>query len=201
MDANTLVLFASDNGPGGGPVNNARFGSQMGLREVKGSLREGGIRVPMLARWPGKVPAGRVSDFPTAFWDVLPTAAEVGGAKTPKGLDGISILPTLLGREQKPHPYLYWEQLTPAKLTRAVRMGQWKAFQATKTAPIELFNLAADPAESTDVAAANPGIVRQIEKILASARTETATPKAVDPRIWEKYKEDNLKLDALLGFA
>ena len=201
LDANTLVLFASDNGPGGGPVNNARFGSQMGLREVKGTLREGGIRVPLLVRWPGKVPAGRVSDFPTAFWDVLPTAAEVGGAKEPKGLDGISILPTLLGREQKPHAYLYWERLTPAKLTRAVRMGPWKAFQATKTAPIELFNLSSDPAESTDVASAHPDIVKTIEKILATARTETATPKAVDLRIWEKYKEDNLKLDALLGFA
>ena len=123
LDANTLVLFASDNGPGGGPVNNARFGSQMGLRDVKGTLREAGIRVPLLARWPGKVPAGRVSNFPTAFWNVLPTAAEVAGAKEPKGLDGISILPTLLGREQKPHAYLYWEQLTPAKLTRAVRMA------------------------------------------------------------------------------
>ena len=80
-------------------------------------------------------------------------------------------------------------------------MGPWKAFQATKTAPIELFNLSSDPAESTDVASAHPDIVKTIEKILTTARTETATPKAVDLRIWEKYKEDNLKLDALLGFA
>jgi arylsulfatase A-like enzyme len=172
----------------------------MGLREVKGTLREGGLRVPLLARWPGKVPAGKVSDFPTAFWDFLPTAAAIAGAKAPAGIDGISILPTLLGRQQKPHPYLYWEQLTPAKLTRAVRMGQWKAFQATKTAPIELFNLATDPAEATDVAAAHPGVVKQIEKILASARTEAAIPTA-DPRIWEKYKLDNSKLDTLLGFS
>ena len=80
-------------------------------------------------------------------------------------------------------------------------MGPWKAFQATKTAPIELFNLSSDPAESTDVASANPDIVKTIEKILATARTETATPKSPDPRIWEKYKEDNLKLDAVLGFV
>jgi arylsulfatase A-like enzyme len=200
LDNNTLVLFASDNGPGGGPVNNARFGSQMGLREVKGTLREGGLRVPFLARWPGKVPAGKVSGFPTAFWDFLPTAASIAGVKAPNGIDGISILPTLQGRQQKPHPYLYWEQLTPAKLSRAVRLGNWKAFQATKSAPIELFNLATDPAETTDVAAAHPEIVRRIEQILQTARTE-AEPRSPDPRIWEKYKLDNARLDALLGFS
>ena len=199
MERDTLVLFASDNGPGGGPANNARFGSQMGLREVKGTLREGGIRVPMMARWPGKVPAGKVSDYPTAFWDFLPTAAEFAGTVAPAGIDGLSIVPAMLGRKQKARPYLYWEILTPQKLTRAVRMGEWKAFQAAVGAPVELYHLPTDPAEAKDVAAANPAVVKKVEQILASARTEAATPPT-DPRIWDKYREDNKKLDALLGF-
>lgn len=178
----------------------ARFGSQMGLRDVKGTLREGGLRVPFLARWPGRVPAGRVSDFATAFWDFLPTAAELAGVAAPKGIDGISIVPTLLGKKQKAHPYLYWEQLTPAKLTRAARMGEWKAYQAAVGAPVEIYNLRLDPAETHDVAAAQPDVVKRAEKIFASARVEAETPKT-DPRIWEKYKEDNLRLDKLLGFS
>jgi arylsulfatase A len=200
LDDNTLVLFASDNGAGGGPVNNARFGSQMGLREVKGTLREGGLRVPLIARWPGQVPAGRVSDLPTAFWDFLPTAAELAGAAAPKGIDGRSIVPALRGRAQKRPEYLYWEQLTPAKLAQAVRMGKWKAFRASAGAPVELYDLTADPAESRDVAGEHPDVVRRIEKVLAGARTEAKTPPA-DPRIWEKYKEDNARLDKLLGFS
>ena len=199
LERDTLVLFASDNGPGGGPANNARFGSQAGLREVKGTLREGGIRVPMMARWPGKVPAGKVSDYPTAFWDFLPTAAALAGAVPPAGLDGLSIVPALLGKKQPARPFLYWEILTPQKLTRAVRMGEWKAFQAAAGAPVELYHLPTDPAEAKDVAAANPAVVKKVEQILASARTETATPPT-DPRIWDKYREDNKKLDALLGF-
>lgn len=199
LERDTLVLFASDNGPGGGPANNARFGSQMGLRDVKGSLREGGIRVPLIARWPGKVPAGKVSGYATAFWDFLPTAAAVAGAAAPPGIDGLSILPALLGKKQKPRPYLYWEILTPNKLTRAVRMDQWKAYQSAAGAPIELYHLPTDPAEANNVAAANPAVVQKIERILATARTEAATPPA-DPRIWDKYREDNKKLDTLLGF-
>ena len=198
LDNDTLVLFASDNGPGGGQANNARFQSQAGLREIKGTLREGGLRVPQIARWPGHVPAGRVTNYPTAFWDFLPTAAALAGAQAPKGIDGTSILPTLLGKKQKEPAYLYWEQLTPDKLTRAVRMGKWKAFQATKTAAIELYDLTKDPAESTDIAAQNPKVVQQIEQILAKSRTEATTPPT-DPRIWEKYREDNKRLDALLS--
>jgi arylsulfatase A-like enzyme len=200
LDENTLVLFSSDNGPGGGAGNNGRFGSQMGLRDVKGTLREGGLRVPLLARWPGKVPAGRVTDFATAFWDVLPTAAELGGISAPPGIDGISIVPALTGRKQKAHPYLYWEQLTPAKLTRAVRMGEWKAYQAAVGAPVELYHLPTDAAEARDVSGAHPDVVRRMEKIIAGARVEAATPPP-DPRIWDKYREDNKRLDALLGFS
>jgi len=200
LDDNTLVLFSSDNGPGGGPANNARFGSQMGLREIKGTLREGGIRVPLIARWPGKVPAGKTTDIATAFWDFLPTAADLAGTSAPKGIDGISIMPAMLGKKQNAHPYLYWEQLTPAKLTKALRMGEWKAYQAAVGAPVELYNLAADPAESKDVAAAHPDVVKKAEKIFATARVE-AVPPPVDPRVRQKYLEDNKKLDELLGFS
>lgn len=200
LDGKTLVIFASDNGPGGGPGNNKRFGSQAGLRDVKGTLREGGLRVPQIARWPGKVPAGRKADFPTAFWDFLPTAAELAGAQAPKGIDGVSIVPTLLGQKQPPREYLYWEQLTPAKLSRAVRMGEWKAFQAAVGAPVELYHLPDDPGETRDVAARHPDVVKKVEKILATSRTEVKIPET-DPRIWEKYREDNKKLDKLLGFS
>lgn len=199
LDQNTLVLFASDNGAGGGRANNARFGSQGGLRDTKGSLREGGIRVPLIARWPGKVAAGRSTDFSTAFWDFLPTAAELAGTSAPRGIDGISIVPTLLGRAQKPHEYLYWERRGgPDKLTRVVRMGDWKGYQETTGAPMELYDLATDRAEAKNVAAAHPDVVARIAKIMAGARVDVKPP-VPDKRIWEKYKEDNRRLDELLS--
>lgn len=196
LDEKTLVVFASDNGAGGGPVNNKRFGSQAGLREVKGTLREGGLRVPMLARWPGRVPAGRRAELPTAFWDFLPTAAELAGVTAPKRIDGISIVPALTGRKQKGHEYLYWEQLTPEKLTRAVRLGDWKAYQAKAGAAVELYDLKSDPGEARDVAGAHPDVVKRVEAILAKARTEVRIPP-VDARIWEAYREENKRLDRL----
>jgi hypothetical protein len=168
------------------------------MRGNKASLYEGGIRVPLIARWPGKVPAGRTSEFATAFYDFLPTAAALAGASAPAGTDGISILPTLLGQEQKPHEYLYWEVPKPAKLTKAVRLGDWKGLQAGIGAPIELYDLKTDLAESKNVAAEHPDVVARIEKIMAEAHTDTEIPKA-DPRVWQKYAEDNAKLDAKLG--
>lgn len=198
LDDNTLVLFASDNGAGGGPANNARFGSQAGLREVKGTLREGGIRVPLIARWPGKVPAGKTSEFPTAFWDFLPTAAELAGTGAPKGIDGISILPTLSGKSQKPHEYLYWERRTAKKLTRVVRQGSWKGYQESEDAPVELYDLKTDRGETKNVAAAHPDVVNRMTGIMRTARVDV-TPPQPDPRIWEKYREDNKRLDALFA--
>ena len=199
LDRNTLILFASDNGAGGGRANNARFGSQGGLRDTKGSLREGGIRVPLIARWPGKVPAGRTTDFATAFWDFLPTAADLAGARAPRGIDGISIAPTLLGRQQKPHDYLYWERTGgPNRLTRAVRLGDWKGYQETAGSPIELYDLKSDPAEAKNVAAENPKVVARVGMILDQARVDVVTPEP-DKRIWEKYKQDNQRQDSLLA--
>lgn len=198
LDRNTLVLFASDNGAGGEAVNKGRFGSQGGLRGTKGSLCEGGIRVPQIARWPGRVPAGRTTEFLTAFWDFLPTAADLAGARAPGGIDGVSIVPTLLGRPQEQREYLYWERLDPKKLTRAVRMRDWKGYQETPVGPIELYDLESDPAESRDIAGEHPEVARRIRKIMDEARTHASVPP-LDNRIWEKYKEDNRRLDALLA--
>jgi arylsulfatase A-like enzyme len=199
LDNNTLIMFASDNGPGCGRANTARFGSQAGLRETKGSLWEGGIRVPLIARWPGKVAAGRTTDFATAFWDFLPTAADLGGARAPRGIDGISIAPTLLGRQQKPHDYLYWERTSgPNRMTRAVRLGDWKGYQETAQSPVELYDLKSDPAESKNVAAEHPEVVARVGMILDQARVDVKVPE-LDKRIWEKYKQDNARQDALLA--
>jgi arylsulfatase A len=197
LDEETLVIFASDNGAGGGPANNERFGSQARLRAAKGTLWEGGIRVPMIARWSGHVPAGRTSDFATAFYDFLPTAAELAGARLPAAIDGISIVPTLLGKQQPPHEHFYWEEPLNGKLSKAVRMGQWKGFQDDAGRPIELYNLATDPQEAKNVAAEQPEIVKKIAAIMTAARTDIEIPKS-DPRIWKKYQEDNKNLDALL---
>ncbi|MBI4890613.1 MAG: arylsulfatase [Acidobacteria bacterium] len=202
LERDTLLLFASDNGAGGSAAINKRFGSQAGLRDVKGTLREGGIRVPMIARWPGKVPAGRTSDFANAFWDFLPTAAELAGASAPKGIDGISIVPTLLGRQQKPHDYLYWERRAggPAgnRLTRAVRTGNWKGYRESDGAPMELYDLHADRAETNDLAAAHPDIVERMARMMQAAHVDV-TPPPPDPRIWELYRENNKRLDEMLA--
>jgi len=195
IDRKTLVVFASDNGAGGGTQNIERFGSTAGMRGTKGTLWEGGIRVPMVARWTGRVPAGKTSDFPTAFWDFLPTAADLAGVSPPPAIDGISIVPTLLGQPQKPREYLYWEQ--GGKPAKAVRMGTWKGFQSGPGKPLELYDLKSDRAETANVAADHPQVVKRIEAIMAEAHTDTEIPKG-DPRIWKKYQEDNKKLDARL---
>src|ERR1051325_3468222 len=115
LDDDTIVIFSSDNGPthdGAGGSDSIFFVSAGVLRGFKGSLFEGGVRVPMIVRWPRRVMPGRTSDHISGFQDVLPTLCEISGAKPPKGLDGISMLPTILGKgegEQKKHDFLYWE--------------------------------------------------------------------------------------------
>ncbi|MDA1312710.1 MAG: arylsulfatase [Acidobacteria bacterium] len=174
IDDNTIVFFSSDNGPHreGGHTPDF-FGSQGGLRGIKRDLYEGGIRVPTIARWPGKIQAGAVSDHPWAFWDFLPTAAELAGAPIPGNIDGISIVPTLLGKDQPGPDYLYWEFILGKNFHQAVRKGHWKAVRHDADQPIELYDLAADQAESHNVAAEHPDIVRQMEGILAKARSES----------------------------
>jgi len=199
LDRNTLVIFASDNGGVGTEDIAGLFGSHAGMRGAKGQLWEGGIRVPMIARWPGRVPAGRTCDFPVAFWDFLPTAADLTEAPLPANLDGISFVPTLLGEEQETRPPLYWEQRRGDRLQQAVRTGIWKGYRPAAGKPIQLYHLAKDRAETTDVASEHPRQTAQIEKIMAASHTDIDIPER-DPRIWPKYREDNKKLDALIGW-
>lgn len=177
LEENTLVFFSSDNGAvfpisGTDPVF---FGSTGGLRGYKQDLFEGGIRTPFLARWPGHVKAGSTSNHMGAFWDMLPTFCELVGITPPADIDGISILPTLLGQPgQKQHDHLYWEYHSGGS-AQAVRFGEWKAIRnGVKKAPDstpELYNLAADPAEKTNVAAEHPDVTAKAAALLKSART------------------------------
>jgi arylsulfatase len=178
LDEDTLVMFSSDNGTTHleKEVDYEFFESVGPLRGLKGSLYEGGIRVPMIARWPGKIEPSTTTDHISAFWDVVPTIAEVIGAEPPKGIDGISFAPTLLGRadEQKQHEYLYWEFPSYGG-QQAVRMGDWKAdrqemLRRNNPDPlkIELYNLKDDVGESRDVAAEHPEIVARMRKIMES---------------------------------
>ncbi|HXW08287.1 MAG TPA: arylsulfatase [Vicinamibacterales bacterium] len=167
-----LVLFTSDNGPHReGGADPDFFNSSGGLRGIKRDLYEGGIRVPMVAWGPGLVAAGRVSDHPWAHWDLLPTLAELAGARVPAGLDGRSMTRALRGEPQETHDHLYWE-FHERGFQQAVRTGPWKAVRLKRGAPLELYNLPADPAEMRDVAGLHPDVVQKIETYLESARTE-----------------------------
>ena len=174
IERNTLMLFISDNGPhqegGGDPVF---FKSSGPLRGIKRDLYEGGIRVPMIASWPGTIPAGRVSNHPWAHWDMMPTLGDITGAAIPAGIDGVSMARALRGEAQPPHEFLYWE-FHERGFQQAVRMGPWKAIRLKKDAPLELYNLTTDPGEQRDVAGDNPKIIAQVETYLKSARTESA---------------------------
>lgn len=172
----TLVMFTSDNGPHREGGNDPEFNNSNGpLRGIKRDLYEGGIRVPLIVRWPGKVAAGTVSDHVCAFWDYLPTFAELAGVAAPEGIDGISFAPTLLGEpeRQEKHEFLYWEFHEGKASKQAVRMGQWKAVRLAPGKPLELYDLSADIGEEHDVAAEHPDVVAKIEAYLKTARTES----------------------------
>lgn len=180
IEENTLLVFTSDNGPtyaGGveaGYFDNAKpFKSEYGWG--KGFVREGGIRVPTIAAWPGKIEAGSTSDHISAFWDYFPTFAEVAGAELPttQRLDGISLLPTLLGEPQQKHDFLYWE-FPETGGQQALRMGPWKGVILNRNkgnTEMELYNLENDPREQNNVAAEHPGLVDSIRQIMASQHT------------------------------
>lgn len=164
---NTLVLFTSDNGAAGSfePIVTP-FDPSGPLRDYKGSLYEGGIRVPAIARFPGVVEPGSESDYAWAFWDLCPTFAELAEAPAPSNLDGKSIVPVLHGETQSPPEFLYWE----ASGKQAVRTGDWKAVRPTPGALLELYDLSSDLGETSDLAAEQPGVVERIEEYLAIAR-------------------------------
>jgi Arylsulfatase A and related enzymes len=174
LDRRTLILFTSDNGPHQeGGADPQFFNSSGGLRGIKRDMYEGGIRVPMIARWTDTVPAGKVSDHAWAHWDLLPTFAELAGAKTPDGIDGLSMVRALRGQAQPTHQFFYWE-FHERGFQQAVRMGKWKAVRLKPGEPLELYDLDADGHETRNVAASNPDIVAKIETYLKTARTESA---------------------------
>ncbi len=174
LDENTIVFFTSDNGPHKEGGNDPAVSRSSGpLRGIKRDLYDGGIRVPMIARWPGRIPAGATSDQVWAFWDFLPTAAELAGTSAPKGIDGISMLPTLLGiGEQTQHEYLYWE-FHEGGFKQAIRMGDWKAVRIRANSPIELYNLKTDPGEQTNLSEQYPELTQKAAAIISTARTDS----------------------------
>lgn len=182
IDSNTIVIFTSDNGPhregGHDPIF---FNSDGPLRGYKRDLYEGGIRVPMLVRWPGHIKAGSETDLISAFWDVLPTCTELAGVKTPAGTDGISFVPTLLkGGKQQTHPYLYWEFHEQGG-KQAVRLDKWKGVRLNvcnnPDGPIELYDLSNDPGEEKNIADEHSEIVQKMKTIMKNARTPNAVFK------------------------
>jgi uncharacterized sulfatase len=175
LDERTLVMFSSDNGAHkeGVPNYDPEFFTVSGpLRGLKRSLTDGGIRVPFIARWPGRIKPGTVSAHVGYFGDLLATWAEMGGAKTPPNLDSLSVMPTLLGRgAQSKHDYLYWEFYEQGVSQAVLLEGHWKAIRLkTPTAPIELYDLTSNLAEKPDVAAQHPELVGRAARLFKTAR-------------------------------
>jgi len=179
LEENTLVIFTSDNGPAKeGGADPDFFDSNGMFRGYKRDVYEGGIRVPFIAKWPGKITAGSESDHIGAFWDLLPTLGEVVNHDVQTGIDGLSLLPVMTGEgEQEDHEYLYWEFHEQGG-KQAVRRGKWKAVRLqvkvqSDNAPIELYDLEQDPSEQRDVASQYPDIVNEMISIMDGAHVES----------------------------
>lgn len=176
LDDNTIVMFSSDNGPHKeGGAHPSYFDSNGPFRGAKRDLYEGGIRVPFIVRWPGHIAPGRVSDHVSAFWDILPTLAEVAGAEIKDiPTEGISFLPVLQGdtAAQQKHDHLYWEFHERKYSAQAVRKKDWKAVRHDPDGAIELYNLRTDPPEQHNIAEDHPDIVDEMMLLMESARTE-----------------------------
>lgn len=177
IDDNTIIFFSGDNGPQGGHWQRIVdfFNGAGGLHGYKSDFYEGGIRVPLIARWPGKIKPGSVTDHVCAFYDFLPTAADLAGVKPPANTDGISFAPTLLGKTQKEHEYLYFEMPKEKGKgeTVGIRMGDWKLvkMKASADAKSELYNLKSDPKEQHDVSDKEHEVMKRMRKIMAEAHT------------------------------
>jgi len=172
IDNDTLVFFCSDNGAA--KRWDGIFDSSGPLRGNKTNLFEGGIRIPMIARWLGKIASGQTSSAVWYFADLMPTLAELAGIRPPSSIDGISVLPTLLGKAQRTDDrFLYWEFLTNNFL-QAVRWRNYKALRQAPDKPLELFDLTKDIAEEHNIAAENPDIIAKFEAYLKTARTYSA---------------------------
>lgn len=180
LSEETIVFFTSDNGAqGSGGPDLEFFRGNMHLRGAKGMMYEGGIRVPMIVHWTGRIPPNTTSDLPWYFPDVMPTLAELTGTgeHVPANSDGISVLPAILGedtvgRKQQTHEFMYWELGSGRRIRKGVRMGDWKAVQMDPRQPIELFNLATDESETADVADAHPEVMAMIKEYLGTCRTD-----------------------------
>jgi arylsulfatase A-like enzyme len=186
IEKNTIVFFASDNGPHQeGGADPDFFDSNGPLKGYKRDMYEGGIGTPLLVMWPEIIKAGSTSDHVSAFWDIMPTLAEVAGIESPENIDGISFLPTLLGKKrQMQHEYLYWEfHEQGGKM--AVRMDDWKAVKLninkSPQGATELYDLSKDRGETTDIASKHPEIVKKMEEIMKEAHT----PSEVFPFSYE----------------
>ncbi len=182
---NTLIIFSSDNGPSyTGGTDSPWFDSAKPFKSEhgwgKGFVHEGGIRVPMIAQWPGKIDAGTETNLISAHYDVLPTLCEITGIQPAGSLDGISFLPTLLGKkEQKEHDFLYWE-FPASGGQQAVRMGKWKGIRKDifkGDLHIRLYNLDVDIQEQDDVSTQHPEIVQKIESIFAQEHTPSTNER------------------------
>ncbi len=189
---NTIIFFTSDNGTTylKKQVDYEFFKSLGPLRGYKGYVYEGGIRVPMIVRWPGRIKPLTITHKPFAHYDIMATLAEIAGVNVPKNTDGISFLPVLTGKEkeQKEHEFLFWDFAGYGGQI-AVRMGKWKGIKKNlrknPNAPTELYNLEEDIGEKVNLADKYPEIVKKIEKIMLRARTE---PKVKEFRFWKYSK-------------
>lgn len=172
LESSTAIFLTSDNGPyEGAPID--FFGSSGKLRGCKRDLYEGGIRVPFIARWPGLIEPNKESEHVLAFWDVLPTVAEMAGLEPPANIDGLSFLPALKGQKQKEHEYLFWDYGHSRKTyVAALRAGEWKGVKIGAS-PMELYNLEKDPTEAVNLAQDHPEIVHRIKSLMKKARSQT----------------------------
>lgn len=174
LEDETLIIFTSDNGATfkTGGYDPEFFKSNNGFNGAKASLFEGGIRVPLIAKWGKKIKAGSISDHVCSFWDFMPTLCDAAETKVETYTDGISFLPEMKGDfvAQKDHDYLYWEH---ARKEQAVRIGSWKGIKKSPSSKIQLYNLHADPGETDDISASNPEVVDQMERIMKNCRTES----------------------------
>tara|TARA_Y100000588_G_scaffold391947_1_gene502155 strand:+ start:2480 stop:3874 length:1395 start_codon:yes stop_codon:yes gene_type:complete len=169
IDENTIVFFCSDNGAA--ERWEGRFDASGILQGRKRDMYEGGIRTPMIVRWPGKVAAGATDDLAWYFADVLPTLADLAGAESQDNIDGVSVLPTLLGKSQDlSDRFMYWE-FHERTFQQAIRQGKWKAICSGLGAPLQLYDLSKDISESNNVADENPQIVAELESLLKTARS------------------------------
>ncbi len=195
LSENTLLIFTSDNGPAsGGGADPDFFNSSGGLRGIKRDLYEGGIRVPMIAKWPGKIEAGSISNYLWAAWDLMPTAAELSGAesKVPEGIDGVSAVPVFMGEEMERPNALYWESTdgrhrADGDLGIAVRKGKWKAItNFSLRDDLELYNLEEDPGETQNLASQYPEKIREFKELIKNTRTPSEH-WPLDKELWNDF--------------